>query len=463
MEPWLRAALDYISSWVEFQVRASQQPGCLVAITHDGKVVAEYAFGHANLGTGEKLTPRHRFRIGSHSKSFTAAGIMKLREQRKLHLDDPVGQYVNGLHPQVAGATLGQILSHSAGLVRDGSDASYFGDHRRFPTTEELLANLRSAPTIDANTRFKYSNQGFGLLGLVIEAITGEPYRTWIKREVIDAAGLCETDVDMPIAKRAPFARGHTPRALLGRRLVVPGENMLDAIAPAGGFVSTARDTARFFAQLAPDAERSILSVSSRREMTRRHWRNPDSVLEGYYGFGTMSGSLGGWDWFGHTGGLQGYISRTCVIPACNVGISVLTNASDGWAGFWVDGALHILRTFATRGAPKPRVRDWNGRWWSTWGALDLVPLGDHVLVANPHAFNPFMDATVIAVTGRDSGKITTAAGYGSHGEPVRRTRNKSGSVREVWLAGGRLQSEKRLAAIMLRRYDGKPARARGA
>ena len=110
MEPWLQPAIGYISSWIEFQLRASQRPGCIVAIAYRGKVVAEYAFGHANLATGEKLTPRHRFRIASHSKSFTAAGIMKLRENRKLRLDDPVGQYVKGLHRQVAETTIAQIL-----------------------------------------------------------------------------------------------------------------------------------------------------------------------------------------------------------------------------------------------------------------------------------------------------------------------------------------------------------------
>jgi CubicO group peptidase (beta-lactamase class C family) len=83
MEPWVQSAIGYIRNWIEFQLRASQQPGCIVAVAHRGKIVAEYAFGLANLATGEKLTPRHRFRIASHSKSFTAAGIMKLRERRQ--------------------------------------------------------------------------------------------------------------------------------------------------------------------------------------------------------------------------------------------------------------------------------------------------------------------------------------------------------------------------------------------
>src|SRR6202161_353110 len=143
MEPWLQAATGYIRNWLEFQMRASEQPGCIVAIAHRGKLVAEFAFGHANLATGEKLTPRHRFRIASHSKSFTAAGIMKLREQRKLHLADAVGQEVRGLHPRVAEVTIGQLLSHSAGVVRDGTDSGQFADRRPFLSAAELLADLQ--------------------------------------------------------------------------------------------------------------------------------------------------------------------------------------------------------------------------------------------------------------------------------------------------------------------------------
>jgi CubicO group peptidase (beta-lactamase class C family) len=453
VEPWLQPAIGYIRSWIEFQLRASQQPGCIVAIAHRGKIVAEYAFGHANLATGEKLTPRHRFRIASHSKSFTAAGIMKLRERRKLRLDDPVGQYVKGLHPQVAQTCIAQLLSHSAGLTRDGTDAGQFADRRPYLSEKELMAELQLPLAITQNTRFKYSNHGFGLLGLVIEAIAKEPYRGWIKREIIAAAGLRETEPDMPLAKGVALARGHTLRLPVGRRLVVPGDNRANAIAPAAGFVSTAADVARFFAQLAANAKRSMLSPGSRREMTRKHWRNPHTTLEGYYGLGIMSGTLTGWDWFGHTGAFQGYISRTCVIPACDLTITILTNAADGLAVFWLDGAMHILRAFAERGAPKRRVRDWAGRWWGTWGAVDLVPIGNQVIVANPQMLNPFLDATEIEITGRDNGRISLASGFQSHGQAVRRERNKRGAVRDIWLGGTNLKPEKTLAAEIERRY----------
>ena len=315
MDRWLAAALDYIPRWIDFQMQVSQQPGCIIAIAHRGNVVLERAFGTANLGTGEALTPRHRFRVASHSKSFTAAGIMKLREQRRLKLDDAAGDYLDGLHPDVARATIAQLLSHTAGIIRDGEDAGQFVDRRPYLNEAELRAELKLPLVIAPGTRMKYSNHGFGLLGLIIKAITGEPYATWIKREIVDAAGLKETTPDMPLRRGTPFARGHTGRILLGRRLVIPGDNPCNAIDAAGGFVSTAADIARYFAQLAPNARSSIISAASRREMTRRHWRNPHNSLEQYYGLGTISGSFFGWDWFGHSGGLQGYISRTCVYP----------------------------------------------------------------------------------------------------------------------------------------------------
>ena len=174
--------------------------------------------------------------------------------------------------------------------------------------------------------------------------------------------------------------------------------------------------------------------------MTRRHWRNPHSTIEGYYGLGIMSGTHAGWDWFGHGGVFQGYISRTCVIPACELSITILTNAADGLAAFWLDGAMHILRAYAKGGAPKRRVRDWTGRWWGTFGAVDLVPVGNLVLAANPQLLNPFMDSSEIEVTGRDSGWISQAAGFQSFGQAVRRVRNKRGVVSDIWLGGGNLK-----------------------
>ena len=416
MDKWLRAALDTLPGYLAHQMRISEQPGCVIAIAHRGKLVLEQAFGHADLAQGTPLTPRHRFRVASHSKSFTAAGVLKLREQRRLMLDDPVGRYVADLHPRVAAITLGQLLAHAGGVVRDGADASQWTLRRPFLDEAELRADLAAGPVIETNSRFKYSNHGYGLVGLAIAAITGEPYTEWIAREIIEAAGLNETVPDAPLAPRTPFAHGHSAKHPLGRRVVISAGNPTNALAAATGFVSTAGDLARFFASLQPGAKKSVLSVASRREMNRRQWQDEHSSIARWYGLGTICGTLADWAWCGHSGGFPGTITRTVSVPAHDLTVSVLTNAADGLAHSWLEGALHILRTFALRGAPSRKVSRWSGRWWSLWGAVDLVAVNDRVLVANPSLPNPLLDASEIEVTGTRNGashgRIVLAGGY---------------------------------------------------
>ena len=246
----------------------------------------------------------------------------------------------------------------------------------------------------------------------------------------------------MPLPPDTPFARGHTGKTLLGRRQVVPGDYTLNALTPAGGFVSTAADVARFFAQLSPNATASPLSPDSRREMTRGQWKNPDSTFAITYGLGAFSGTLGDWRWFGHSGGLLGYVSRTAVVPDRNLAISVLTNAWDSLAWPWLDGMLHVARALAQKGEPTDEVGGWTGRWWSGEGAIDLLPAGNRALVADPAFLNPVMDAPEIEVTGPDEGRVALASGYASHGEPVRLLRDETGTAIEFWAQGTRYAPE---------------------
>ncbi len=449
---WLKPALAYVERWLDHQMRISRQPGCQIAVAHAGKLVFERAYGHANLETGEKLTTRHRFRVASHSKTFTTVGVMRLREQGKLRLDDPVGQYVDGLHPEVADATVSQLLSHGAGLIRDGEDAGQWQNRRPFASEATLRAALAEPPTIPLNTRFKYSNHGYGLVGLAIEAITGQPFREWLKAEVIDRAGLKQTVPDMPLPNGAKLVSGHSGEHPLGKRILVPGDNDTAALTAATGVISTAGDIALFFNQIDPDAKRSILKPASRREMVRRHRRNEPSSVANWYGLGTMQTEVGGWRCVGHGGGFQSTLSRTATVLGQGITVSILTNAVDGWANQWSDGALRILRQFARHGVPGRRLREWDGRWWTMWGVIDLVPMGERVFAATPGMLNPFADAGEIEVTGKDVGRIAEANGLSSPGEPARLLRNKAGKVTALQYGGVKLVTEANLAAEMRRR-----------
>ncbi len=464
MDSGLAAALDYIPRWLAFQRRLHDQPGCAVAIVKDGQLVSELAFGHADRDSAAMLTPRHRFRVASHSKTFTATAVMKLREQGRCRLDDPIGQHVSGLHPDVAAATLAQLLSHTAGLVRDGADAGQWAERRPFLNEAELRADLAGGSVIAAGTRFKYSNHGYGLLGLAIAAITSESYAAWTAREVVAASGLTETAPDAPLPAGTPLAHGHSGVWPLGRRVVIPAALGTHALASATGFVSTAADLARFMASLSPEAPHSVLSPASRREMTRPQWRDPYGTVERWYGLGTISGSLAGtaaddaWDHFGHTGGFPGTITRTVCVPALGLAVSVLTNASDGLSHSWLDGVLHILRAHSRHGGPSALTAPWQGRWWSLGGAFDLLPVGDRVLVANPGLPNPLQDASEITVLGAESdgvtvGRITLAGGYASHGEAAQLMRDASGQATALKLGGTLFKTEAEVAAELQQRY----------
>jgi CubicO group peptidase (beta-lactamase class C family) len=455
MEKWLQAAIDYIPRWMDMQMRATERPGVSLAIDHRQQPVLALALGHANLARGTRLTPRHRFRIGSHSKTFTAAGVLKLREQGRLRLDDAVGQHVPGLHPELAAATLAQLLAHSAGATRDGADGGQFQDRRPFLNRDEVLAQLRQPPPIDANTRFKYSNLGYALLGMVIEAAAGEPYAHWMQREVIAAAGLKNTFCDITPAARRGLVQGHSGRLLLGERVVVPGDMPTHAIAPAGGFVGTAADVAAFYAQLLPSARRSLLGVASRREMLRRHALVPHSAVPMGYGLGLMLGSYQGWEWAGHSGALQGFVSRSLVLPDQQLAISVQCNSVDGFSWPWLDGVLQILQTFARHGAPSAATRGWSGRFWSLYGATDLVPMRERVFAIAPTLAAPFTDATELTPQGKDRARISQANGFAGYGEEARLVRDGAGRVQELWLGGSRNVPEAVAAREVRRRYAG--------
>lgn len=447
MDAWLGSAIGYIEMWLAFQMRLTDQPGCTIAIAKGREVVHEKSFGLADLTTGEELTPRHKFRVASHSKTFTATAILKLKEQGRLRLDDPVGHHVKGLHPGIAAVTLSQLLSHGGGLSRDCEEGGYFTNLRPFPSKTQLLAELEKAPVIEPGLRPKYSNLGFGLLGLVIENVTGESYDAWVTREVIAAAGLRDTTTELQAVDDTRLARGHTGRLPLPKRRIIPADNPTLALAPATGFVSTASDLARFYAQLSPDAQSSILSPESRREMVHPHRPDAEAPVPRAYGLGIFCANVGSWNNFGHLGRFQGSITRTAMVPVVDVTVVVLTNAIDGPASVWLDGIVHILRTFHDEGVPDAGAADWTGRWWNLWGPLDFVATGSHVRAFSPAAQPPFAGASHISLSGSDQGRITRAPAAERPGEAVVRARDQNGAVRAIRIGGQNYVTEAELTA----------------
>lgn len=182
--------------------------------------------------------------------------------------------------------------------------------------------------------------------------------------------------------------------------------------------------------------------------MWRRQWRDAHAAAPRWYGLGTIGGDLHDWAWSGHTGGFQGTVTRTVCVPAHQLTVSVLTNAADGMSHAWVDGALHILRAYLRDGAPSRRTAAWSGRWWGLWGPVDLLSMGEKVLVANP-----VQHAPELVVENATQGRVALAGSFDRHGEPVRIERDARGKASALWLGGTKMQSEAKTAKELTAKY----------
>jgi hypothetical protein len=99
------------------------------------------------------------------------------------------------------------------------------------------------------------------------------------------------------------------------------------------------------------------------------------------------------------------------------------------------------------------RALPWTGRWWNLWGAIDLVPIGEKVMIGDPSLPNPFTDASEVSIDDEDRGRVSLATGFARHGEDVRRIREGNGEVTEVWLGDSRFLPEPQLVAELEQRY----------
>jgi D-alanyl-D-alanine carboxypeptidase len=437
------AAAPYLESWLEHQRRRLRVPGVQAAVRVGDRLVLDTALGVADVGTGEPLTTAHLFRIASHSKTFTATAVLQLVEAGRMRLDDPIARWLPVLAGTgLAAVTVRELLGHQGGVVRDGRDNDHWQLLQPFPD-EQLLLRIAAdeGVVLDRNEHFKYSNIGYSLLGLAIEAVTGTGYAAHVQAAVVDPLGLADTTPEWAPARAAHYAAGHT--GLLDgedTRSTVPHVDTR-AMASATGFTSTARDLTAFGAAHF-DGDPALLSDGSKRLMRRReseiraHGGEPR-----YYGLGLDLRTAGERELVGHSGGYPGHITRTWVDPAGQVVVSVLTNAVDGPADALARGlfALLDLALAAPEAAGQPpaaQLQRFTGRFANLWGVIDIALLGGRLVLLHPSAPEPAEEHVELTVEDDRTLRQETVAGFGSAGETVEYEWADDGTVSRV-RAGG--------------------------
>lgn len=427
----------YFESWLEFQLNSERIPGVQAAVLHDGEVVSSCACGVSSTKNDEPLRSDHLFRIASHSKMFTATAVMQLAERGDVRLDDTVGDRLPELASSpIAEVTVRELLSHAGGLVRDGWDGDYWQLYREFPDRAELLRVAGDASDVlPRNDTFKYSNIGYSLLGLIVEAASGQPYDTYARDNIVAALGLADTGPDYDADRRDDYAGGHTALSYADNRVPIHHVDT-HAMAPATGWFSTAVDLVQCVAALFVGDER-LVSDASKRQMHHSHWNVTNTKSE--YGFGFEVSVLGERRMLGHGGGYPGHITHTFFDPVDQLAVSVFTNSIDGPAQRWATVAVKLVDLASENrhdghvDGSTPELRTtFCGRFATLWGVYDIVDLGGRLLQLSPAAADPTESVTRLEVIDPDTLQIVKTGGFGSPGERLTFTRDETGAVLSV-------------------------------
>ncbi|HKW17569.1 MAG TPA: serine hydrolase domain-containing protein [Terriglobales bacterium] len=162
-----------------------------VLVGIDGKIVFEKAYGPADEEWDVPNTPKTKFRIASLTKQFSAACILILQERGLLHVQDVASKYLPNLPAAWKGVTIHQLLTHTAGIPNadhSGQQSVKMGD-RIAATPEEMIAGVASKPLdFTPGTKWSYSNNGYILLGMLIEKVSGQSYADFLKSDILRPA-----------------------------------------------------------------------------------------------------------------------------------------------------------------------------------------------------------------------------------------------------------------------------------
>lgn len=251
-----------------------------LAVVKAGETVLLKGYGQADRGRGIAMGPDSVFNLGSITKPFTAAAILRLQELGKLKTGDPVGRFFEGVPEDKTAITLEHLLTHSSGLESDFSPTDYEPTTREEYVRRALASKLLFAP----GQGYEYANAGYSLLAAVVEKATGQDYETALAELVLKPAGLAETGYKTPQWAEARIAHGYRDGEDWGtilQRIQDPGAPYW-ALRGNGGLHATLGDMVRWHAALQGDA---VLTAASRESYFRPRVREGPGAAS-HYAFG---------------------------------------------------------------------------------------------------------------------------------------------------------------------------------
>lgn len=351
-------------------------PSVILGVVRDGALV------HVSAA-GDRPTPDPalQYRIGSITKTMTAVLVLRLRDAGRLGLDDPLDRHVAGT--AVGGVRLRELLGHAAGLQRE-PDSGEWWERAEGTDLATLLAGITPAKlAAPAYQAYHYSNLAYGLLGAVLERITGSPWWELLRAELLAPLGMARTTYH----PQEPYAPGYVVHP---RHDTLREEPRTDtgAMAPAGQLWSTTEDLARWAAFLT-DPDPAILNPATLAEMCAPVVISDLESWRSGHGLGVELARSGDRIYVGHGGSMPGYVatlsahrpSRTAVVGYANsyglrvghlgtLGIRLLDTVLDG-------EPATPAQPWRPAGTAPADVAELSGRWWWMGREYELTWDGD--------------------------------------------------------------------------------------
>ena len=294
-------------------------PSLVGAVVRGGRPVWT---GSQSMVDGHAPDADTQYRIGSITKTFVAVLVMRLRDEGRLELTDPVGRHLPVVDG-AAGVTIGQLLAHTSGIASE-TPAPWW---ERTPgeLRPEIADILGPDPAkLLPGRHYHYSNPGYALLGAVVEQLRGKPWGEVLAAEVLAPLGMDRTT----LLPQAPAAGGFAVHPWAD--VMVPeAVQETGRMAPAGQLWSTAADLSRWAGFLAAGQD-GVLSASTVEEM-RLPAAPPQEVdPDGGYGLGLQLQRRGGRQLVGHTGSMPGFVAALWISVADGTGAIALANCTSG-------------------------------------------------------------------------------------------------------------------------------------
>lgn len=301
----------------------TDEPGLVVGVVKDGRLIYRRAFGMASLEHGVANTPTTRMRIGSISKHFTCLLALLLAEDGKFDLDAPIRAYL----PELAGPggepTVRQLLQHRGGS-RCYLDLGFIGHGLALaPNGFALQAQARqSGRNFAPGEAMIYNNGGYNMVSLALERAGGAPFEALLKERLFDPVGLPDTaSVPSDHDITPGVATFHLPRR--GGRWR-RGMVWTDELRGEGAIVSTVDDMLRWMAHLR--TRDRFGSAASWAQLTERP-RYADGRL-GDYALGLLIGKYRGLDILHHSGGVSGGTAQMLLLPNDGLDVFIMANGA---------------------------------------------------------------------------------------------------------------------------------------